>query len=328
MIDLEAIAKEISDATSLDDLDTLEVRYLGRNGVVNQLATKIKKLPVASRRELGIEINSAKMRITKLIDDRRVSLSDVVRRFTPDFDTTLPGTPHHIPHLHPTTLVLREVVSYFRYLGYSVYEGPEIETDEYNFNKLNLPPDHPAREMQDTLYISEPEYLLRTHTSSVETRCMTQEKMPIRIIAPGKCYRNESANASNNAVFYQLEGLLIDREITMSHLKGTLEGFVKFLYGEVPTRFRCKYYPQVEPGAGMDIQCQLCAGAGCAVCKYRGWIEALGAGMVHPQALKSCGIDPAEWSGFAFGIGLDRLVMMHYGIKDIRSLYSGELAWR
>jgi phenylalanyl-tRNA synthetase alpha chain len=183
--------------------------------------------------------------------------------------------------------------------------------------------------MQDTLYIEEPEYLLRTHTSSVETRCMTQEEPPIRIVSPGKTYRNESTNASNNAIFYMYEGLVVDRGMHMGHLRATLENFAKFLFGNtIPTRFRCKYYPQVEPGVGLDIQCQLCHGDGCAVCKYRGWMEMLGAGMVHPNALKLCGIDPEKWSGYAFGVGLDRVVMMKYGITDIRTLYNGELVWK
>ncbi len=327
MITLKDVAREITSTNTLDELEKIEVRYLGRKGEINQLLTGLSSLPASERKTLGAKVNSLKNEIASLIAEARLVREAKTRAFAPDFDVTMPGTPTHVAHLHPTTQTIRDIYRYFRYLGYSLYEGPEIETDEYNFNKLNVPMYHPAREMQDTLYISEPEILLRTHTSSVETRCMTQESLPIRIIVPGKCYRNESANASNNAIFYQLEGLVIDAGITMSDLRGTLEGFVRHLYGDVPTRFRCKYYPQVEPGAGMDIRCQLCTGAGCAVCKYRGWIEVLGAGMVHPHVLRSCGIDPEKWTGFAFGIGLDRLVMMQYGIQDIRQLYSGGLTW-
>ena len=329
MLDLPSIQKSIQSASTLQELEELEVRYLGRSGEVNKLAQSVKTLAQEKRKEFGIELNKNKHQIVSLITERKLELDSAHKSKLLDFDTSLPGVKQHIGHLHPTSLVIRDIYQYFSYLGYSVYEGPEIETDEYNFNKLNLPLDHPARDLQDTLYINEPEYLLRTHTSSVETRCLTTEELPIRIITPGKCYRNESTNASNNAIFYQLEGLVVDKGIHMGHLKATLEGFAQFLYGDdTITRFRCKYYPQVEPGVGMDIQCQLCHGKGCAVCKYRGWMEVVGAGMTHPNLLKNCGVDPTKWSGFAFGFGLDRLVMMRYGITDIRSLYNGELVWK
>lgn len=329
MLDLERVKKQIESAQTLAELASLEAQYLGKRGEINKLAQTVKSLPEEKRKAFGLELNKIKASISELITQKQKGLTSDIRPLISDFDTSLPGTKPVLGHLHPTTLVIREIYEYFRYLGYSVYEGPELETDEYNFNKLNLPVDHPAREMQDTLYISEPEYLLRTHTSSVETRCMTTEELPIRIIVPGKCYRNESANASNNAIFYQLEGLVIDRGIHMGHIRGTLEGFAKFMYGpDTPTRFRCKYYPQVEPGVGMDIGCQLCHGKGCAVCKYRGWLEVVGAGMTHPNLLTACGVDSTKWSGFAFGFGLDRLVMMRYGITDIRTLYNGELVWR
>lgn len=329
MLDLPSIQKSIQSASTLQELEELEVRYLGRSGEVNKLAQSVKTLAPEKRKEFGIELNKNKHQIVSLIAEKKLELDSAHKSKLLDFDTSLPGVKQHIGHLHPTSLVIRDIYQYFSYLGYSVYEGPEIETDEYNFDKLNLPLDHPARDLQDTLYINEPEYLLRTHTSSVETRCLTTEELPIRIITPGKCYRNESTNASNNAIFYQLEGLVVDKGIHMGHLKATLEGFAQFLYGDdTITRFRCKYYPQVEPGVGMDIQCQLCHGKGCAVCKYRGWMEVVGAGMTHPNLLKNCGVDPTKWSGFAFGFGLDRLVMMRYGITDIRSLYNGELVWR
>ena len=329
MLDTNELKKAVEEIDNLEALEKLEVEYLGRNGKVNDLASKIKQIDPKERKEYGQNLNKIKSEIEEIIKTKKSSFefSQASAKYI-NIGDVLPKKVS-APRLHPTTITIREIRKYFEYLGYSIYEGPEIETDEYNFNKLNLPKDHPARDLQDTLYISEPEYLLRTHTSSVETRCMTQEKLPLRIIVPGKCYRNESVNASNNAIFYQLEGLVIDKGIHVGHLRATLEGFAKFLYGEnIKTRFRCKYYPQVEPGAGMDIECTLCKGKGCAVCKYRGFIEALGAGMVHPQALRNCGIDPAIYSGFAFGMGLDRLVMMKFGIKDIRKLYSGELVWK
>lgn len=329
MLNLASIREKVKSVSSLEDLEQLEIQYLGRNGELNKFAKSVKSIPPEKRKEFGIELNRSKSEIEQFIAEKRLELLAMRRSELANFDTSLPGVKKRTGHLHPTSLVIREIYEYFTYLGYSVYEGPEIETDEYNFNMLNLPPDHPARDLQDTLYISDPEYLLRTHTSSVEARCLTTESLPIRIIVPGKCYRNESTNASNNAIFYQLEGLVVDKGIHMGHLKATLEGFAKFLYGQdTVTRFRCKYYPQVEPGVGMDIRCQLCGGKGCAVCKYRGWLEVVGAGMTHPNLLKACGVDPAEWSGFAFGFGLDRLVMMRYGITDIRTLYNGELVWK
>ncbi|MBP6994092.1 phenylalanine--tRNA ligase subunit alpha, partial [Candidatus Woesebacteria bacterium] len=329
MLDLTKILESIKSVSTPKALEEIEVRYLGRSGEVNKYAQSMKTLAPEKRKEFGIELNNNKQQIVSLIAEKRQELSLAHKNELLNFDTSLPGIKQSIGHLHPTSLVIRDIYEYFSYLGYSVYEGPEIETDEYNFDKLNLPLDHPARDLQDTLYISEPEHLLRTHTSSVETRCLTTEELPIRIITPGKCYRNESTNASNNAIFYQLEGLVVDKGIHMGHLKATLEGFAKFLYGDnTVTRFRCKYYPQVEPGVGMDIQCQLCHGKGCAVCKYRGWLEVVGAGMTHPHLLQNCGIDSTQWSGFAFGFGLDRLVMMRYGITDIRSLYNGEMVWK
>lgn len=329
MLDIPNIAQLVAECADAAELDALHVKYLGRNGEVNKMASKIQEIPVEERKEYGQKLNKIKNEIHTLIANRSSELTAISSQQLTDFDTSLPGITPTTGHLHPTTLTIREMVAYFTRLGYSVYEGPEIETDEFNFNKMNLPTDHPARELADTLYIHEPEWLLRTHTSSVEARCMTQEKLPIRIIVPGKCYRNESVSMTNNAIFYQLEGLVIDTGIHMGHLRATLEGFARKLYGDdVVTRFRCKYYPQVEPGAGMDIQCRFCGGAGCQTCKYRGWIEALGAGMVHPNTLRACGIDPTKYSGFAFGMGLDRLVMMKWGITDIRTLYNGEIVWR
>ena len=314
-------------SSSIVSLETIQIEYLGRKGQINHLASQLVKLSLSEKKIFGKLVNSLKQDISSLIDQKKLALSKKKHQtLLSEIDTTSPGTKYLIGQLHPTTLVIRQINSFFRYLGYGVYDGPEIETDEYNFQKLNVPADHPARELQDTLYIVEPEYLLRTHTSSVETRAMTKEQLPLQIVVPGKVYRNETANATNNSMFYQYEGLRIDKNISMAHLRGTLDRFVRFLYGEnTKTRFRCKYYPQVEPGAGMDIQCNFCNGNGCQVCKYRGWIEVLGAGMVHPNVLTSCKIDPEIWSGFAFGMGLDRLVMLKYGIDDVRKLYSGQL---
>lgn len=316
----------IEAAQTLEELEQLRVQYLGRKSLLLTVSKKMATLSPKEKQTLGRTINQVKVTLTTAFDQRQHHLATQVSANQPAIDRSLPGERPRVGHLHPSTVVMRSLNQFFHYLGYSVYEGPEIETNEFNFDKLNLPLDHPARELADTFYIHEPEYLLRTHTSSVETRAMTQEKLPLRIVVPGKVYRNETTNTTNNTMFYQYEGLAIDHNLSMADMKGTLRAFAEHLYGsEVKTRFRCKYYPQVEPGAGMDIQCTFCHGEGCQVCKYRGWIEVLGAGMVHPNALRACGIDPHEWSGFAFGMGFDRLVMLRYGINDVRKLYNGEL---
>lgn len=333
MLDVDNVLKQLDDelsaARNVLELEKVRIKYLGRNGLINDLLNKIAKMPLSDRREYGEKINKLKSEVDSRIEEERSKLlAQIEEEEEARTDVTLPGIKPPVGHLHPTTMTIRRLNSFFRYLGYSVYEGPEIETNEYNFEKLNLPLDHPARDLADTLYIKEPEILLRTHTSSVETRAMSNEKLPLRIVVPGKVYRNETSNATNNSMFYQYEGLAVDKNLSMADLKGTLIAFVKFLYGEeTKTRFRCKYYPQVEPGAGLDVNCTFCNTKGCAVCKYRGYIEVLGAGMVHPNVLRACGINPQNYSGFAFGMGLDRLVMLDYGITDIRKLYSGEIVF-
>ncbi len=315
----------IAACTTPAELKELEIFLLGRKSQFTSLAQVLPSLAPEDKKHFGQTLNEVKTALTLAFKERSEALGEVAAEI-PIADSTLPGNRPELGHLHPTTKVIRSINHFFHYLGYSVYEGPEIETDEYNFDKLNLPLDHPARDLADTFYISEPERLLRTHTSSVETRAMSHEQLPLRIVVPGKVYRNETSNVTNNSMFYQYEGLVIDKGLSLADLKGTLVAFAKFLYGkDVVTRFRCKYYPQVEPGAGFDIQCTFCSGDGCQVCKYRGWVEVLGSGMVHPNVLRNCGIDPDQWSGFAFGMGLDRLVMLKYKIADIRKLYNGDL---
>lgn len=328
--ELQTAIEAISAAQNAQQIETFVVQYTGKQSTLAQAGSILKTAPAEQKKELGQAINAFRTAINDAVANNQASttVSQHVHHDPIHDDSTLPGERPKIGHLHPTTTVIRKINSFFRYMGYSVYEGPEIENNEFNFEKLNLPKDHPARELADTLYISDPEILLRTHTSSVETRAMTRESVPIRIVVPGKVYRNENSNTTNNSMFYQYEGLVVDEGIRMSDLKGTLNRFVRFLYGDdVKTRFRCKYYPQVEPGAGMDIQCSFCGGSGCSVCKYRGWIEVLGCGMVHPNVLSACGIDSKKYSGFAFGMGLDRLVMLSYSINDIRKLYNGELLY-
>lgn len=230
--------------------------------------------------------------------------------------------------VHPTTEVLRRVTGFFRSLGFEVTDGPEIESDFYNFTALNIPLDHPAREMQDTVYVLEPDILLRTHTSPVEIHTIEERELPLRVVVPGKAYRYEDVNPTNNYMFFQYEGLAVDRGIHMGHLRWVLGEFLDYLFGpEVERRFRAKYYPQVEPGLGVDILCRFCSGSGCAICKHKGWVEILGAGMVHPNVLTSVGINWYEYSGFAFGMGLDRLVMGATGISDIRELYGPRMSY-
>src|SRR3990167_8083365 len=293
---VEKVQKEfiekVATVNSRADLDEVKIRFLGRKGEINKLLDTLKSLPPESRRKAGLVINELKVKIQAEITEKEKWLRDSNKKSSLPADPSLPGIKPNLGFLHPTTEIIRKINSFFRYYSYSVYEGPEIETNEYNFEKLNVPKDHPARDLQDTLYIKDPNWLLRTHPSSVETRAMVNEKLPIRIVAPGKVYRNETANATNNSMFYQYEGLVVDRNVTMANLKAILIQLVKFLYGNnTKTRFRCKYYPQVEPGAGLDINCFFCSGSGCQVCKYRGYIEVLGAGMVHPNVLLSCGID-------------------------------------
>ena len=229
-------------------------------------------------------------------------------------------------HLHPVTETIREMNNFFRYYGFSVYEGPEIETEEYNFRKLNLPENHPATDLQDSLYIK-PGTLLRTHTSSIETRVLTNEIPPIRVVMPGTVFRNETPSATNASFFHQYQGVVVDKNITIKNLVSTLTEFHRYLFGpDVVIRFRYKYYPEVSSGLGTDIRCLFCKGEGRKVCKYRGYIEVLGSGMIHYNTLKMCGIDPDEYTGFAFGMGLSRLVMQRHKIDSIKKLYGGEIS--
>jgi phenylalanyl-tRNA synthetase alpha chain len=323
----EAIAR-ITDASSQNEIDELRLTYLGRNGKINSLIKGLKKIKIEERKETGNTLNEAKLAIENALSEKNSELASRGRAQNKWFDPTIPGTFYKIGHLHPTTIVINEMFEIFKHLGFSVLEGPEIESDDYNFEKLNLPKDHPARSLQDALFIQEPDVVLRTHTSSVEARVLSKYKPPFRIVVAGKCYRYENANASNNAMFYQFQGFSLQKELSMADLKGTLFYFIKQFFGEArEIRFRCKYYPEVEPGVGLDLDCQFCNKKGCSVCKGRGWIEMLGAGMIHPNILERMGYNPSKISGFAFGMGLDRIVMDRYGINDIRSLYNEDIKY-
>ena len=326
---LENNAKsDIEKCTSLEDLDITYLKYFSKtHGLITQLLKRLPELSIEEKKAIGPKANQLQNSLKSEIDTKRKKLESA-KINDPLIDMTLPLPAENIGFMHPVNQVIEEMNSFFRYYGFSVAEGPEIETAEYNFRKLNLPEGHPATDLQDTLFIKEPDILLRTHTSSIESRVLTDYKPPIRVVVPGKVFRNETASATNLAFFHQYQGVVVDKGITIQHLKGTLEAFHKFLFGkDVVLRFRYKYYPEVTPGMGTDMQCSFCKGDGCAVCKYRGWIEVLGSGMIHYNTLKMCGIDPEVYSGFAFGMGLDRLVMNKFGIDDIRKLYGGGLIY-
>jgi phenylalanyl-tRNA synthetase alpha chain len=316
---------ELDSVKDLHNLESTRVKYLGKKGSTTLLLQQLPKLSAEDKRQYGPLLNQLKSEQESALADKLVTLA---RSASEGLDLTVPGIAHPVGKLHPTTTIIREMNEFFRYQGFSIGEGPEIEDVEYNFRRLNLPEGHPATDLQDSLFIQEPQYLMRTHTSSVETRMLSDNKPPMRVVVPGKCYRNETTSLTNSAFFYQYQGFVVDKGITIGHLKDTLTKFHQFLFGDdVKLRFRYKYYPEVSPGMGVDMECRFCKGSGCQVCKYRGYIEVLGSGMIHYNTLKACGIDPEVYSGFAFGMGLDRLVMSKYGITDIRKLYGGEIAY-
>lgn len=309
------------DSQSLDK-DSLYLKYFSKNtGLVTSLIKELPKLSMEDRKVYGPRINA----LSKELEEK-INQSNVESKI--EIDETIKLTKDDRGYNHPTTETIREMNNFFKYYGFSVVEGPEIETEEFNFRKLNLPENHPATDLQDSLYLK-PGVLLRTHTSSVETRVLTENEPPIRVVVPGKCFRNETLTATNSSFFYQYQGVVVDKGITIQNLIQTLTDFHKHLFGEdVVLRFRYKYYPEVSPGLGTDIQCRFCKGEGCSVCKYRGYIEVLGSGMIHYNTLKMCGIDPEVYTGFAFGMGLDRLVMQRYKIDDIRKLYGGGIIYK
>ena len=307
--------------------EALHIELLGGKSELAGLTKKIRLVAKEDRGQAGTIINQVKQTIEEALANAGGTAQET-EKSEDAIDITMPGRVPIMGHYHPTTLVIREMNDIFQSMGFSVADGPEIETDEYNYDRVNLPMDHPARDLQDTLYIREPSALLRTQTSSVEAHILENEKPPYRYVIPGKVYRYENANATNNVMFYQYQGLAVARDITMADLKGTLDTFVRRFFGnDRETRFQCKYYPEVEPGVGVDISCAFCNKKGCVVCKKRGWIEMLGAGMIHPNMLRRVGLDPAVYSGFAWGMGLDRIVMQRYNIRDIRSLYNGDIGY-
>ena len=324
--------KEISSAAGLDDLEALRVRVLGRKGELTQILRSLGSSSPEDRARIGQKSNAIKEKIEALLEARKNQLlNSRINSLVEEewIDVTLNPRELTIPprrgHLHPLSLLQYEIEDILGSMGFAILDGPETENDYYNFEALNIPPHHPARDMQDTFW-TEDGNLLRTHTSAIQIRGMERVKPPFRMAGPGRVFRYEATDASHEHTFYQIEGMMVDREISVSHLiyvmKQVLAGIFK---REVEVRLRPSYYPFVEPGFDLDFRCMICGGGGCAVCKHVGWIEFLGCGLVHPNVLAKGGIDPEQWSGFAFGMGLNRLIMMQYGIKDIRHFQSGDL---
>ena len=315
------------------ELESWRVCYLGKKSRLTQVLRGIASLPLDERRQIGAQANRIKVDLELRLQEKQDSLREALLSTslrTQGLDVTLPGRPIATGRLHPVTQILEEICHIFEGMGFQVIEGPDVEWDYYNFEALNIPQEHPARDMFATFWIDTERggksRLLRTHTSPMQIRLMEQERPPIRAIVPGRTYRYEATDATHESMFYQVEGLAVDRHITLGDLKGTLLDFCHCLFGaERNVRFRCDYFPFVEPGVEVAVECVACAGAGCRLCGYTGWIEVLGAGMVHPDVLRRVDIDPELYSGFGFGLGVERVPMLRYGIDDIRLFYGNDL---
>ena len=318
----------LAGASSLDELESIRIKYLGKKGELTAVLKGMGALSAEERPVIGALANEVRSTLENEIDGRKAEISALLQEQKLKdevIDVTMPGKKQEQGRLHPLTQVMNEVKDIFTGLGFSIAEGPEVEYDYYNFEALNIPKNHPARDTQDTFYI-EDNIVLRTQTSPMQVRVMEKQKPPIRIIAPGRVYRSDAVDATHSPVFHQIEGLVVDKGVTMADLKGTLETFVKTLYGnQTKVRFRPHHFPFTEPSAEMDVSCFVCGGEGCRVCKGEGWIEILGCGMVHPKVLANCGIDPEVYSGFAFGLGLERIAMRKYDIDDLRLFFENDL---
>jgi len=306
-------------------VDQIRIKYLGRKGLIASLFVQMGKVDADERPQMGKVLNELKSEITIEIDSLFIADSIEVGMDDQAVDLTLPGDPVSVGSIHPLTLVLEEIKSIFLKIGFSLAYGPEIDMEFYNFEALNMPKHHPARDMQDTFYISD-EVLLRTHTSNTQIHFMENHEPPVRIIVPGRVYRNEDISVRSYCLFHQIEGLFVDMGVTFADLKGTLNYFARELFGkDVITRFRPSYFPFTEPSAEMDVSCIFCQGKGCSICKKTGWLEILGCGMVDPEVYKSVKYDPNKWTGYAFGMGIERIAMLKYGVEDIRLFYNGDL---
>lgn len=324
----ESALERIALATTLDELEAIRVEAVGRKGVLANAGKEMAKVAKDERAAMGQLLNAVKTAIETALEERTGAFAAAALEQRLDaewMDLTVPAPGVKPGALHPVTQVQRYLEEVFTSMGFAVLSGPEVETEWHNFDALNIPPTHPARDMQDTFWLEQGN-LLRTHTSPVQVRGMKRLGAPLRMIAPGRVFRNEEVDPSHEHTFYQLEGMMVDREVSIAHMLYFMKTLLREIFQrEVTVRLRPGYFPFVEPGFELDIQCSLCGGAGCAVCKQTGWVELLPCGLVHPNVLRAGGIDPAEWNGFAFGLGLTRLAMMRYGIDDIRLLQSGDL---
>lgn len=318
---------EIESIENLSELNDLRVKYLGKKSEFTQILRGMGALSAEERPKIGNLVNEVKDELEQNIKAKEtvIKQKELQEKLKEEkLDVTMPSKKNVTGTIHPITKVIEEVKEIFLGLGYKIADGPEIELSEYNFDKLNAPLSHPSRDLQDTIYVTD-NVLLRSQTSPVQARVMESHELPIKIICPGRVYRQDSVDATHSPVFHQIEGLVVDKNITMADLKGTLEVFVKSCLGKnVNLRFRPHYFPFTEPSAEADVTCFVCGGKGCRVCKNEGWIELLGCGMVHPNVLRNCGIDPKEYSGFAFGFGVERIAMAKYGIDDMRLLYEND----
>ena len=324
----EEALKQIAASDALEKLNDIRVSYLGKKGQLTSLLKGMKDVSPEERPKVGQMVNDARALIEGRLEEAKTALAQKAREEQlrkEVIDVTLPAKRQEEGHRHPNTIALEEVERIFIGMGYEVMEGPEVEYDEYNFEKLNIPKGHPARDEQDTFYVND-SILLRSQTSPVQTRAMEQGKLPIRMIAPGRVFRSDEVDATHSPSFHQIEGLVVDKGITFAYLNGTLEEFAKEMFGtETKVKFRPHHFPFTEPSAEVDVSCFKCGGKGCRFCKGSGWIEILGCGMVHPHVLEMCNIDPDEYSGFAFGVGLERIALLKYEIDDMRLLYENDI---
>lgn len=319
--------EEMKQANAMESLEALRVKFLGKKGELTAVMKQMGKLSAEERPKIGQLANDVRTRIENAIEEKKVQIAQerLEKQLEEEkIDVTLPSDLRPLGHKHPLSVVLDEIKEIFVGMGFEIVEGPEVEYDYYNFEALNIPKDHPARDTQDTFYITD-NIVLRTQTSPVQIRVMEKKKPPIRIISPGRVFRSDAVDATHSPLFHQIEGLVVDKDITFADLKGTLETFIKRLYGDDSVvRFRPHHFPFTEPSAEVDVQCFSCKGKGCRVCKNEGWIEILGCGMVHPKVLENCGIDPEEYTGFALGLGLERVAMRRYGVDDMRLFFEND----
>ncbi len=319
---------DLVSCASIRDIEQIKIKYLGKKGALQEKMQELKNLAPEEKKSFGAQVNELKKFIEEMIEQfsKRLESEAIEKKIAQEkIDITLPGRALRLGSKHPITKTIEDMVSIFQDLGFSVQVGPEVDTDFYNFDVLNFAPDHPAKDMQDTFYI-EPGTLLRTHTTTVQGRVMEKTSAPVRIVCPGRVYRNESVSARAHVFFHQIDGIYVDEGVSMQDLIWTLSEFIRRLFHKkVEVRFRPSYFPFVEPGTEVDVECLVCQGAKCALCKHTGWLEILGAGMIHPNVLRNVGIDPEKYTGFAWGLGVERIVMLRHAIKDIRLFSENDL---